>query len=214
MLTVTPTHLLLDSWILNLPTLTVYGSNYFFLLLLSFFASATALLISLTLFTSSTISLPVTSLCCLLTHMLKFSILETSMYTTLNGFIQPTPFWVERRHLLFLLPTNWNKSFNAQHVFQIITTMHPTLLTCFLPLIPQTTPMKGTLLLVLLITFLYLSVLPSLLPHLFPPLNVSFGTLRLPSGPTCETLSLIFHGGITASRHGTLMWQHLVLLRS
>ena len=46
------------------------------------------------------------SLCFLHTHMLKFSILETSMYTTLTGSNPPTLMLGELRRFISLFLTN------------------------------------------------------------------------------------------------------------
>ena len=78
------------------------------------------------------------SLCCLHTHMLKFSILETSMYTTLTGSNPPTLMLGELRRFISLFLTNWNKLSNILHVFLIVMTMQQTLLTYSLHLTLRT----------------------------------------------------------------------------
>ena len=78
---------------------------------------------------SLSILLPATSLCCLNTHTLKFSILETSMYTTLTGSNPPTLMLQELRLFIYLFPTSWNKLSNILHVFLIVMTIQQTLLT-------------------------------------------------------------------------------------
>ena len=52
------------------------------------------------------------SLCCLHTHTLKFSILQTSMYTTLTGSNPPTLMLGELRHFISLFLTSWEQIIN------------------------------------------------------------------------------------------------------
>ena len=78
------------------------------------------------------------SLCCLYTHALKFSILETSMYTTLTGSNLPTLMVGELRRFISLSLTSWNKLSNILHVSLIVMTMQQTLLTCSLHLTLRT----------------------------------------------------------------------------
>ena len=103
-----------------------------------FFAFATAPLMLPTFPPSLSISLLAMSLCCLHTHMLKFSILETSMYTTLTGSNPPTLMLGELRRFISLFLTNWNKLSNILHVFLIVMTMQQTLLTYSLHLTLRT----------------------------------------------------------------------------
>ena len=61
--------------------------------------------------------------------MLKFFILETSLYTTLTGSNPPTLMWEELRFFISLFPASWNTLSNILHMFLIVMTMHQTLLT-------------------------------------------------------------------------------------
>ena len=125
--------------------------------------------------------LPVMSLCCLHTHALKFSILETSMYTTLTGSNPPTLMLGELRHFISLFLTSWNKSSNILHVFLTVMTMQQTLLTYSLHLTLKTIPALSPLLWDPL-TIVLFQLLQLLLHHHLSLLlsSVIYGTSRMP----------------------------------
>ena len=129
---------------------------------------------------SLSISLLAMSLCCLHTHMLKFSILETSMYTTLTGSNPPTLLLGELRRFISLFLTNWNKLSNILHVFLIVMTMQETLLTYSLHLTLRTILTLSPLLWDPLTIVLFQLLQLLLHHHLSLPLSVIFGTLRTP----------------------------------
>ena len=148
--------------------------------LLSFFAFATAPLMLPTFPPSLSISLLAMSLCCLHTHMLKFSILETSMYTTLTGSNPPTLMLGELRRFISLFLMNWNKLSNILHVFLIVMTLQQTLLTYPLHLTLRTILTLSPLLWDPLTIVLFQLLQLLLHHHLSLPLSVIYGTLRTP----------------------------------
>ena len=126
---------------------------------------------------SLSILLPAMSLYWLNTHTLKFSILETSMYTTLTGSNPPTLMLGELRLFISLFPTSWNKSSNILHVFLIVMTIQQTLLTYSLLLTLRTiltlSPLLWDPLTIVLFQLLHL-----LLHHLLSLLlSAIYGTL-------------------------------------
>ena len=134
----------------------------------------------LTFSPSLSILLPAMSLCWLNTHTLKFSILETSMYTTMTGSNPPTLMLGELRLFISLFPTSWNKLSNILHVFLIVMTIQQTLLTYSLLLTLRTiltlSPLLWDPLTIVLFQLLYL-----LLHHLLSLLlSAIYGTLRTP----------------------------------
>ena len=147
--------------------------------LLSFFAFATAPLMLPTFPPSLSILLLAISLCCLHTHSLKFSILETSMYTTLTGSNPPTLMLGELRRFISLFLMSWNKLSNILHVFLIVMTMQQTLLTYSLLLTLRTILTLSPLLWDPL-TIVLFQLLQLLLHHLSLLLSVIYGTLRTP----------------------------------
>ena len=126
------------------------------------------------------ILLLVMSLCCLHTHTLKFSILETSMYTTLTGSNPPTLMLRELRRFISL-SLSWNKLSNILHVFLTVMTMQQTLLTYSLHLTLRTiltlSPLHRDPLTIVLFQLLQLL----LHHHLSLLLSVIYGTLRTSS---------------------------------
>ena len=120
------------------------------------------------------------SLCCLHTHVLKFSILETSMYTTLTGSNPLTLMLGELRHFIFPFLTSWNKLSNIRHMFLIVMTMQQTLLTYSLHLTLRTILTLSPLLWdpLTIVPFQLLQLL--LHHHLSLLLSVIYGTLRKP----------------------------------
>ena len=120
------------------------------------------------------------SLCCLHTHALKFSILETSMYTTLTGSNPPTLMLGELRHFISLFVMSWNKLSNILHVFLIVMTMQQTLLTYSLHLTLRTILTLSPLLWDPLTIALFQLLQLLLHHHLSLLLSVIYGTLRTP----------------------------------
>ena len=120
------------------------------------------------------------SLCCLHTHALKFSILETSIYTTLTGSNPPTLMLGELRHFNFPFLTSWNKFSNILHVVLIVMTMQQTLLTYSLHLTLRTILTLSPLLWDPLTIVLFQLLQLLLHHHLSLLLSVIYGTLRTP----------------------------------
>ena len=129
---------------------------------------------------SLSISLLAMSLCCLHTHALKFSISETSMYTTLTGSNSPALMLGELRHFISLFLMSWNKLSNILHVFLIAMAMQQTLLTYSLHLTLKTIPTLSPLLWDPLTIVLFQLLQLLLHHHLSLLLSVIYGTLRTP----------------------------------
>ena len=127
---------------------------------------------------SLSILLLVMSLCCLHTHALKFSILETSMYTTLTGSNPPTLMLRELRRFISL-SLSWNKLSNILHVFLTVMTMQQTLLTYSLHLTIRTILTLSPLLRDPLTIVLFQLLQLLLHHHLSLLLSVIYGILRM-----------------------------------